>query len=217
MGHRGSRATHPENTIAAFEQAIRCGADAVELDVVVTVDGVLAVTHDPVNCSFADLPDGVPSLDQALAAGAGNDMIFDIEAKECGALTPSAAAYAQMILQAVDRADMAGRVAIRSFEHEILRSAHDLRPEIPLAALTGRRDSGWVEMCLRAGARCVSPWFGLVTDAAVSEAQAADLTVMPWTVNDPEDWSRFIAMGVRWIVTDDPARLVRYLAGPVGS
>jgi len=217
VGHRGSRATHPENTIAAFEQAIRCGADAVELDVVVTTDGVLAVRHDPVNCPFAELPAGVPNLDQVLAAGAGNDIVFDIEAKACGALTPSPSDYARMIFQSVDAAGMADRVAIRSFEHEILRAAHELRPEIPLAALTERRRSGWVGMCRREGARCVSPWFGLVTKAAVHEAHAADLAVMPWTVNDPGGWTRLIEIGVRWIVTDDPARFVRYLAGPAGS
>ena len=57
----------------------------------------------------------------------------------------------------------------------------------------------------------------LVAETAVREAHAADLAVMPWTVNHPRDWSRLIEMGVRWIVTDDPAQLVRYLAGPMGS
>ncbi|MDE3197478.1 MAG: glycerophosphodiester phosphodiesterase, partial [Acidobacteriota bacterium] len=69
VGHRGSRATHPENTLDAFRHAIRCGADAVELDVVVTTDGALAVTHDPVTCSFAELPSAVPNLDRVLALG----------------------------------------------------------------------------------------------------------------------------------------------------
>jgi glycerophosphoryl diester phosphodiesterase len=46
-GHRGARARLPENTIPAFEYAIRVGADVLELDLAVTKDNVLVVSHDP--------------------------------------------------------------------------------------------------------------------------------------------------------------------------
>lgn len=46
-GHRGARAARPENTLAAFEYAIDAGADYVELDVLVTRDDAVVVTHDP--------------------------------------------------------------------------------------------------------------------------------------------------------------------------
>src|ERR1700742_5124627 len=46
-GHRGSRATLPENTIPAFEYAIQHGADVLELDLAVTKDNVLVVSHFP--------------------------------------------------------------------------------------------------------------------------------------------------------------------------
>jgi glycerophosphoryl diester phosphodiesterase len=46
-GHRGSRATRPENTIPAFEYAIQHGADVLELDLAVTKDNVLVVSHNP--------------------------------------------------------------------------------------------------------------------------------------------------------------------------
>ena len=46
-GHRGSRATRPENTIPAFEYAIQHGADVLELDLAVTKDNVLVVSHFP--------------------------------------------------------------------------------------------------------------------------------------------------------------------------
>jgi glycerophosphoryl diester phosphodiesterase len=45
-GHRGARGLRPENTIAAFEQALREGVDALELDVHLTADDVPVVTHD---------------------------------------------------------------------------------------------------------------------------------------------------------------------------
>ncbi len=45
-GHRGARGLRPENTIPAFERAIELGVDALELDVVMTRDGVPVVHHD---------------------------------------------------------------------------------------------------------------------------------------------------------------------------
>ena len=46
-GHRGARAVRPENTIPAFEYAISAGVDVLELDLAVTSDNVLVVSHDP--------------------------------------------------------------------------------------------------------------------------------------------------------------------------
>ncbi|MDQ6666468.1 MAG: hypothetical protein M3Z23_18975 [Acidobacteriota bacterium] len=46
-GHRGARAMRPENTIPAFQYAIAAGVDALELDMAVTKDNVLVVSHDP--------------------------------------------------------------------------------------------------------------------------------------------------------------------------
>jgi glycerophosphoryl diester phosphodiesterase len=47
-GHRGARAVRPENTLPAFEYAIAAGADVLELDMAVTKDDVVVVSHDPV-------------------------------------------------------------------------------------------------------------------------------------------------------------------------
>jgi glycerophosphoryl diester phosphodiesterase len=46
QGHRGARALRPENTLPAFEHAIAVGADVLELDLAVTKDDRLVVTHD---------------------------------------------------------------------------------------------------------------------------------------------------------------------------
>jgi glycerophosphoryl diester phosphodiesterase len=46
IGHRGAMGYAPENTIASFEEAIRRGADWIELDVQLTQDGEIAVMHD---------------------------------------------------------------------------------------------------------------------------------------------------------------------------
>lgn len=47
QGHRGARAARPENTLPAFEYALKVGVDTLELDLAVTKDDVLVVSHDP--------------------------------------------------------------------------------------------------------------------------------------------------------------------------
>ena len=44
--HRGAMDTHPENTLAAFREAIRCGAHMIEFDVYLTKDKRLVIIHD---------------------------------------------------------------------------------------------------------------------------------------------------------------------------
>jgi glycerophosphoryl diester phosphodiesterase len=45
-GHRGSRGTHPENTLSAFEEAVSTGVDWLELDLVLSKEDVPVVSHD---------------------------------------------------------------------------------------------------------------------------------------------------------------------------
>jgi glycerophosphoryl diester phosphodiesterase len=47
-GHRGARARRPENTIPAFQYAIEQGVDALEMDMAVTKDNVIVISHDPI-------------------------------------------------------------------------------------------------------------------------------------------------------------------------
>jgi glycerophosphoryl diester phosphodiesterase len=48
QGHRGARALFPENTLEGFLAAAALGVEAFELDVGMTADGVVVVSHDPV-------------------------------------------------------------------------------------------------------------------------------------------------------------------------
>jgi glycerophosphoryl diester phosphodiesterase len=47
IGHRGCRGVMPENSLEAFEHAVRLGVKSIELDVVVTGEGRLLVSHEP--------------------------------------------------------------------------------------------------------------------------------------------------------------------------
>jgi glycerophosphoryl diester phosphodiesterase len=46
QGHRGARGLRPENTLPAFEHALGLGVDTLELDIGVTADGVVVISHD---------------------------------------------------------------------------------------------------------------------------------------------------------------------------
>ena len=78
-GHRGARAVLPENTLAGFEYAIAIGVDAMELDVAVTRDDVVVVSHDPkLNRAICRGP-GPPRLIRELT-------LAEIERWDCGSL-----------------------------------------------------------------------------------------------------------------------------------
>ncbi|MBV8096838.1 MAG: glycerophosphodiester phosphodiesterase [Acetobacteraceae bacterium] len=47
QGHRGARGLFPENTLEGFRQALRLGVTTLEMDVGMTADGVVVVSHDP--------------------------------------------------------------------------------------------------------------------------------------------------------------------------
>ena len=60
-GHRGCRGLMPENTIPAFKKALDLGVTTLELDVCISKDGQVVVSHEPyMNALFCSKPDGSP-------------------------------------------------------------------------------------------------------------------------------------------------------------
>lgn len=61
QGHRGARGLLPENTIPSFIKALELGMNTIELDLVLTADSVLLVSHEPwFNHQISSHPDGTP-------------------------------------------------------------------------------------------------------------------------------------------------------------
>lgn len=59
QGHRGARGLWPENTLAGFAHALRLGVDVLEMDLAMTADDVLVVSHDPrLNAAITRGPGG---------------------------------------------------------------------------------------------------------------------------------------------------------------
>ena len=48
-GHRGCRGLYPENTIPAFINAVKLGVNTLEMDIIVSKDGQLVISHDPIH------------------------------------------------------------------------------------------------------------------------------------------------------------------------
>ncbi len=83
IGHRGASAYAPENTLAAFNRAFEMGADGIELDVVLSKDGVPIVIHDDTLDRTTNGSGSVGAMDCAaisqLDAGAWFDRQFSGE------------------------------------------------------------------------------------------------------------------------------------------
>lgn len=61
QGHRGCRGLYPENTLVAFENALKMGIQVMEMDVCLSADGQVVVSHEPyMNALYASFPDGNP-------------------------------------------------------------------------------------------------------------------------------------------------------------
>ncbi len=79
-GHRGARALRPENTLPAFEYAIGQGVDVLELDMAVTRDNVVVISHDPhMNRSICQGPEGGETAIHKLT-------FLQVRQWDCGAL-----------------------------------------------------------------------------------------------------------------------------------
>ncbi len=279
QGHRGARGLAPENTLAAFDLALRTGVSTLELDLGVTRDGVLVVSHDSrLNPNLTRDGDGrwldapgpalnsltlaqlqrhdvgrlkpgtryaqahpdqqpvdgerVPTLDAlfALVARRGADRVrFNIETKLSpheADLAPAPDVFAALLVKALLQHGLQQRATVQSFDWRTLREVRRLAPAITTVALTARQD--WLDnlsdgrwtaglrlsehgqsvprLVQAVGASVWSPFHGDLTEAAVTEAHALGLKVVPWTVNDPGRMAQLIAWKVDGLITDRPDR-----------
>lgn len=216
IAHRGASKARTENTLDAFREASRMGADAVELDVRRTRDGAMAVHHDDhladgrniVELDAADLPAHVPVLPEALDACAGmwvnieiKNWHEDVDFDENDSLAATVASH------------LAGRGedprwVISSFNRRTVDAMRTLLPSVRTAWLTlGVRDEEAARTARdlsRSGHIALHPWDRFLTRACVEEFHAEGLQVNVWTVDDPARIAELAEWGVDGIVTNVP-------------
>ncbi|MDT0441066.1 glycerophosphodiester phosphodiesterase [Streptomyces johnsoniae] len=219
VAHRGDPYLARENTLASFTSAIAAGADAIELDVRLTADGVPVVLHDPTlerlwghRAAVADRTaaevaaltgGGVPTLAAALAVIAPVRTLIDLP--ERSPALAGAAVAAVRAAGAADRVYYCGDPgALRAVR------AADGSAEIALTwKRTGRpRPSLLAEL----RPRWLNYRFGLVTRDTVERAVAEGYEVAAWTADSRRTMRRLAALGVTAITTNRIATLRAVLA-----
>lgn len=212
MAHRGASRAERENTVAAFRRAGEIGAQAVELDVRRTADGVLVVHHNPnfddgrliAAAIHSELPQHVPTLGEALDACAG--MWVNVEIKNDPSepdFDETESIADETIAHLVAREDDA-RWLISCFRMETVDRCRALAPQIPTAFLCVESPEGIADTLVKKGHLALHPWVKALTRATIDECHAAGVRVNTWTCDDPVRMAELIEWGIDGICTNVP-------------
>jgi glycerophosphoryl diester phosphodiesterase len=234
LAHRGApTARRAENSVAAVTDALRQGADGVEIDVRLTADDVLVCSHEAVlldgagarrdiaTSASGDLGGRLATLEQVLAAvQQPTGSAIAVEAKPVAGITGAvrtACTLADVLGAAAGSAD----VIVSSFDPALLGLIRGTCADLPVrTALLGEkaddaaavvrraRADGHHEVHLPLAGLRRAPW-------AAEQALALGLGVAVWTVNDPADLRWAAGLGAGAVITDDVRGALRVLA-PAG-
>ncbi len=230
IAHRGASLREPENTLRAFEEAIRCGADYLELDLQSTRDGHVVVIHDDdlsrttdskglirelnlaeVRRARAAKGEKIPLLAEVLELAATRVRLY-LEIKDPNVVGET--------LRMVREHGCQDNVILASFDLALMKELGDQRPGMELGVILGTETFN-----LRVRAREAFPWIALARIRyemlsihyrlcyrwLVKQIKQRGKRVVVWTVDEDEMFERLIARGVDGIVTNAPDRLIAFL------
>lgn len=228
LAHRGVSGQHPENSLGAFLEARRVGADGVELDVRRSADGALVVHHDAViagrgpvaGLRVADLPVEVPLLDAALEACAGMTVNVEIKNLPSEPGWDEAELAAMAVAQAVAERGLFASVVVSSFSAASLDAALAAEPDLVTALLAppGADATRALEMAAERGHLGLHPHHWTVTPELVAAAHGRGLAVRAWTVDDTDRVRWLAEAGVDAVITNRPAAALEALGrAPYGG
>lgn len=216
IAHRGASGHAHENSLAAFRQAVALGADAVELDIHATADGVLLVHHDGLvrgvgvigalpHRAFAEyrLSNGqsIPTLSEALTALAGLAVWVEVKT-----LPP---AQDEALLAAFDRGPTPAKYAVHGFDHRIVARLGRRRPSLRRGVLLASYLLDTAAVLHGAGATALWMETHLIDAELVAQVRAAGAELIAWTANEPAEIARLIGLGVDGICGNFPERILR--------
>jgi glycerophosphoryl diester phosphodiesterase len=220
IAHRGASRDAAENTVAAFRLAATQRADMIETDLHLTSDGHIVLVHDAevggcdvtrlTRAEVAARAPQVPTLEETLDA-VGGRIPFNLEIKpradgDYGAIVDAAR-------QAVARRGLDAGILWSSFAPEALEVLRAREASARLGVLVGEREE-MADALKRAAtlrAEAVHPYLPLVTPELVAALHAARLAVHVFTVDQPDDMRRLLALEVDGMFTNFPARLRQLL------
>ncbi len=241
IAHRGYSAVAPQNTLAAVEAACRAGADAVEIDLQPTADGVGAVIHDETVDATTDGTGKVSALtsDEVLGLDAGSRFAPAFSGQRVPTLDDVLGVLArhpdtdlllelkgswnaeqvERVATTIDAAGFDNRVLVQSFWPGTVATVRDVAPHLPGGLLVSFDPPGLLRLCERLRVVACNPSVSTVAGSPrlVSRLHAAGLQVMSWTANDPGAWTTLVTAddgtGVDAVITDRPERLTGWLTG----
>jgi glycerophosphoryl diester phosphodiesterase len=238
LGHRGSSAYTPMNTLPAFEMAVEQGADGIELDVWLSKDGEAVICHDATvdgttdgsgyiwdktlaelkllhagNKFAASYPTAqIPTLTEVFNA-VGDVLFINIEIKADPTMKRG---VEQVVADLIKRHHMQERVIVSSFSGEVLRNFRAIAPEIPIGFLhMAKEPASAREMSLIHDLphEADHPHHLEITPEYVAQQKALGHRINIWTLDDPVRAKELAAMGVDAIITNKPDVILEALRG----
>ena len=229
ISHAACAGHAPENTLAGVNAALEIGADAIEVDVQASADGVPILMHDltldRTTNGSGDLAyltweqlsaldaggEPVPAFAQALDLTRGRALLV-AEIKRAGC--------EEALADVIRNAGALDKVMVCSFLSPVLEAMRQAEPKLPGSLLIAPQSMGnWPsmrELALRLGLQAVSlPHPSLNVDV-VTQARHSGLAVYAWTADTESDIQRLIDLDADGIVTNYPDRALALLGRPSG-
>jgi glycerophosphoryl diester phosphodiesterase len=215
IGHRGSPRERKENTLPGFLLALEHGADAVELDVHATKEGVVVVHHDEAVGSTRIAENTWSALQHLdLGGGARIPRLRDV----LEAIGERATVYVELKGRDVEDSTIdvvrkhGHRFALHSFDHATIARVAAKAPDIARGILLDSDVTNAAEELRRAVVRTrprdVWPHWSLVNPTFMAAAREAKTRVIAWTVNSPVTAKELVKQGVHGLCSDDVRLLV---------
>ncbi len=242
IGHRGTAASAPENTVAGFRRAAALGAPWVEFDVQLSADGRCVVFHDerlerttdgrgPVDgASFAAIrrldagawfaPEfagqRVPTLAEVLALLRELGLHADIEIKPCeGREVETARAVMTEALAAWP--EDAAPPLITSVRPACLEVAREAAPGWPRGLICFRFPGDWQDRLETLGCTVFVCNHVRLTRRRVEAITVAGYPILTFTVNSPRRAVNLLRWGVASIISDAPERILARIGASAES
>ena len=229
IAHRGGPADAPENTLAAFRNAVELGVDRLEMDVHMTRGGGLVVIHDETVDRTTNGTGRVADMTlaelRALDAGNGEKIptfkeVIDLAKKAGVGLLPEIKSphlypgIEEKVLQTIAKAEYDDYTIIQSFDPQSVEKLHRLNPEAQICQLYGQGvlsvkgpQPGQADrVCLMAEMVLLNPWM-------IKQNHDEGRQVFIWfgVIEYPLVMQLILALGVDGLIVDDPAALARIL------
>lgn len=237
IAHRGASGELPENTFPAYTLAVEQCADMIEIDLHLTTDEAVVISHDAEldhfgregfigDLSRADVaaldaarghdagPLPVPEL-PAVLDRFGDRIPFNLEIKR--GEHDEYAGLEAIALEMVKSRGLLERTLFSSFFDPVLGALRELEPASRIATLISpRAPERAFERAESYGSEAINPHFVLATDDFVTEAHDRGLAVYVYTVDEPDHVADLLDKGVDGLFTNFPVRMRAMVDAPEG-